>query len=83
DQLLLRRQRTEVGKDRDGQLKVRSQWTRFLTWLMRGEVQVYREIGAGNGLAYPEVRIAMNSGTATAMLLVNDKYEQIVSMAVP
>ncbi len=83
DQLLLRRQRVEGAKDAQGRPKVRSQWTRFLTWLMRGELQVYREIGAGNGLAYPEVRIAMNSGIPTPMLLINDKYEQIVSMAVP
>lgn len=83
DQLLLRRQRVEGARDAQGAPKVRSQWTRFMTWLLRGELQVYREIGAGNGLAYPEVRIAMNSGTTTPMLLINDKYEQIVSMAVP
>ncbi|MDX2203499.1 MAG: stimulus-sensing domain-containing protein [Hyphomicrobiaceae bacterium] len=84
DQLLLRRQRVEGSRDKNGELKVRSQWTRFLTWLMRGEVQVYRDVGAANGMdAYPEVRIAMNSGTTANMLLINDKYEQIVSMAVP
>lgn len=83
DQLLLRRQRVEGARDAQGAPKVRSQWTRFMTWLLRGELQVYREIGAGNGLAYPEVRIAMNSGTTTPMLLINDRYEQIVSMAVP
>ena len=43
---------------------------------------VYREIGAANGTAYPEVRMAL-SGSSTPMLLVNDKGEQIVSVAVP
>ena len=50
---------------------------------MRGDLPVYREIGGANGTAYPEVRMALSSGTATPMLLVNDKGEQIVSMAVP
>lgn len=84
DQIVHRRQRVEGSRDKNGELKVRSQWTRFLTWLMRGEMQVYRDVGSANGMdAYPEVRIAMNSGTTANMLLVNEKYEQIVSMAVP
>lgn len=83
DQLLLRRQRSEIAKDSQGQPKVRSQWTRFLTWLMREELQVYREIGSANGTAYPEVRIALISGAATPMLLINDQGQQIVSMALP
>jgi two-component system sensor histidine kinase ChvG len=61
---------------------VRSIWTKFLAWLMRGELPVYKEIGSANGTAYPEVRAALG-GSATPMLLVNDKGEQIVSLAVP
>ena len=83
NQILLRRQRSYIGQDSQGQVKVRSQWTRFLTWLMREQVQVYREIGSGNGTAYPEVRIALGSGVSTTMLLINDEGQQIVSMAVP
>ena len=49
---------------------------------MRGDLPVYREIGGANGTAYPEVRMAL-TGSATPMLLVNEKGEQIVSMAVP
>jgi two-component system sensor histidine kinase ChvG len=49
---------------------------------MRGDLPVYREIGGANGTAYPEVRMAL-SGSTTPMLLVNEKGEQIVSMAVP
>ena len=49
---------------------------------MRGDLPVYREIGGANGTAYPEVRMAL-SGSTTPMLLVNEKGEQIVSLAVP
>ena len=49
---------------------------------MRGDLPVYREIGAANGTVYPEVRMAL-SGSTTPMLLVNEKGEQIVSLAVP
>lgn len=82
DQLLLRRQRVDVGATSDGRAKVTNRWTRFLSWLMRGELPVYREIGGANGTAYPEVRMAL-SGSTTPMLLVNEKGEQIVSLAVP
>jgi len=63
-------------------IKVKSPWARFLAWLMRSDLPVYREIGSGNGAAYPEVRMAL-SGSTTPMLLVNEKGEQIVSLAVP
>src|SRR5436853_6223200 len=49
---------------------------------MRGDLPVYREIGGANGTAYPEVRMAL-AGSTTPMLLVNEKGEQIVSLAVP
>jgi two-component system sensor histidine kinase ChvG len=63
-------------------VKVKNAWTRFLSWLMRGDLPVYREIGGANGTAYPEVRMAL-SGSTTPLLLVNEKGEQIVSLAVP
>jgi two-component system sensor histidine kinase ChvG len=65
-----------------GRTKIKNAWTRFLSWLLRGELPVYREIGGANGKAYPEVRMAL-SGSTTPMLLVNDSGEQIVSVAVP
>jgi two-component system sensor histidine kinase ChvG len=65
-----------------GRTKIKNAWTRFLSWLLRGELPVYREIGGANGKAYPEVRMAL-SGSTTPMLLVNDNGEQIVSVAVP
>jgi two-component system, OmpR family, sensor histidine kinase ChvG len=68
--------------ENQGRVKVKSTWTKFLTWLMRGDLPVYKEIGSSNGTAYPEVRMAL-SGSTTPMLLVNEKGEQIVSLAVP
>jgi len=85
-QFLLRGQagRTEPGQTGNQyvSVKVKSTWARFLAWLMRGDLPVYREIGGANGAAYPEVRMAL-SGSTTPMLLVNEKGEQIVSLAVP
>ena len=57
-------------------------WTRLQHWLIGKEFQVYKEIGTANGRFYPEVREALE-GNPEAMLLLNTKGEQIVSMAVP
>jgi two-component system sensor histidine kinase ChvG len=83
-QLPLRGQaaKRETAAAEDGRIKVKNAWSRFIKWLTRGELPVYREIGTANGSAYPEVRMAM-SGSTTPMLLVNEKGEQIVSLAVP
>ena len=62
--------------------KTKNFWTRLKAWLIDQDLPVYREIGSGNGLSYPEVRMAM-SGSSTPMLLLTDAGEQIVSMAVP
>lgn len=57
-------------------------WTRLQHWLIDKEVQVYKEIGTANGTYYPEVRQALK-GKDAAMLLLNEKGQQIVSIAVP
>lgn len=62
--------------------KTKDFWTRLQHWLIGREVQVYKEIGNANGSAYPEVRRALD-GEDAAMLLLNKKGEQIVSVAVP
>jgi two-component system sensor histidine kinase ChvG len=72
-------------KSTTGNNKTRTKnfWTRLKSWtLMSEDLPVYREIGNANGTSYPEVRQALQ-GTATAMLLLNEKGEQIVSTAVP
>ncbi len=62
--------------------KTKDFWTRLQHWLIDKEVQVYKEIGNANGQSYPEVRKALK-GEDAAMLLLNEKSEQIVSVAVP
>lgn len=88
DQLLARGQLsggdgTEADSEQAGRRGIRTPWTRFISWLTRRQLPVYREIGAGNGMAYPEVRVALSGGHDTAMVLVTDKGEQIVSLATP
>lgn len=78
----LARSDPEPPSGQQERVKVKNTWTRFLAWLTRGDLPVYREIGGANGTAYPEVRMAL-TGSTTPMLLVNEKGEQIVSLAVP
>lgn len=66
-----------------GRVKTKNFWTRLTYWLIDKELPVYREIGSNLGTNYPEVRIAMAGGTPTPMLLLNEKGEQIVSLAIP
>ena len=75
--------RDTITPDGRGHIKTKNFWTRLTHWLIDKELPVYREIGTGPGTAYPEVRMAIASGTTTPMLLLNNKGEQIVSMAVP
>ncbi|MGQ0673140.1 MAG: stimulus-sensing domain-containing protein [Hyphomicrobium sp.] len=62
--------------------RMKNFWTRLTAWLIDKELPVYTEIGSGRGTAYPEVRRAL-TGSSTAMLLLSEKGEQIVSVAVP
>ena len=57
-------------------------WTRITRYLFREPLPVYQEIGTGNGMAYKEIRAALN-GDEKNMLLLNRKGEQIVSFALP
>lgn len=69
-------------KEKRRRAKTKDFWTRLQHWLIDKEVQVYKEIGNANGQSYPEVRKALK-GEDSAMLLLNEKSEQIVSVAVP
>lgn len=73
----------QIGGQPQGSESAKTSWTRFMYWLMRRQVPVYREIGTGNGMAYPEVRVALIGGHSTAMVLVTERGEQIVSVATP
>ena len=57
-------------------------WTRLTRYLFDEPLPVYQEIGSANGTAYAEVRLALR-GEQKSMLLLNDRGEQIVSLAVP
>ena len=52
------------------------------TWLNRGDLPLYRELGAENGNGYFEVHAALN-GQKASMVRINDRGEVIVSVAVP
>ncbi len=52
------------------------------TWLNRGDLPLYRELGPENGAGYQEVAAALK-GEKSSMVRVNDHGEVIVSVAVP
>jgi two-component system sensor histidine kinase ChvG len=52
------------------------------TWLNRGDLPLYRELGPENGKGYNEVSRALD-GIKGSMVRVNDRGEVIVSVAVP
>jgi two-component system sensor histidine kinase ChvG len=52
------------------------------TWLGRGDLPLYRELGADNGKGYSEVSQALN-GQNASVVRINDRGEVIVSVAVP
>jgi two-component system sensor histidine kinase ChvG len=51
-------------------------------WVGRGDLPLYRELGAENGMGYAEVALAL-TGQKASMVRVNDRGEVIVSVAVP
>ena len=52
------------------------------TWLNRGDLPLYRELGPENGMGYQEVARSLN-GQKSSMVRVNERGEVIVSVAVP
>ena len=52
------------------------------TWLNRGDLPLYRELGPENGTGYKEVADSLK-GQKRSMVRVNDRGEVIVSVAVP
>jgi two-component system, OmpR family, sensor histidine kinase ChvG len=51
-------------------------------WLGRGDLPLYKELGADNGKGYPEVAQAL-SGQDASMVRISDRGDVIVSVAVP
>jgi two-component system, OmpR family, sensor histidine kinase ChvG len=52
------------------------------TWLGRGDLPIYRDLGGENGRGYPEVSQSLN-GQKASMVRINDRGEVIVLVAVP
>jgi two-component system sensor histidine kinase ChvG len=52
------------------------------TWLNRGDLPLYRELGPENGNGYQEVAHALQ-GQKSSMVRINERGEIIVSVAVP
>ena len=52
------------------------------TWLNRGDLPLYRELGPENGKGYQEIVQALD-GIKSSVVRVNDRGEVIVSVAVP
>lgn len=52
------------------------------TWLNRGDLPLYRELGPENGKGYEEVKQAL-AGKKASMVRINDRGEVIVSVSVP
>ena len=52
------------------------------TWLSRGDLPRYQELGPGNGKGYPEVRSAL-AGQKSSAVRIDDRGRVIVSVAVP
>ncbi|HYS49045.1 MAG TPA: stimulus-sensing domain-containing protein, partial [Xanthobacteraceae bacterium] len=57
-------------------------WIAIRTWLGRGDLPLYRELGPENGTGYPEVAQSL-AGQNASMVRINDRGEVIVSVAVP
>jgi two-component system sensor histidine kinase ChvG len=61
---------------------VERSWLMLRTWLGRGDLPLYKELGPESGTSYTEVAMAL-AGQKASMVRVNDRAEVIVSVAVP
>lgn len=61
---------------------IEKQWNSVRKWLARGDLPVYQELGAGNGMGYPEVTAAL-AGQKASVVRINSRGEVIVSVAAP
>ena len=62
---------------------IRRAWNGFRSWLGRGDLPHYRELGPEAGKDYGEVAQALAGAKGAHMVRVNDLGEVIVSVAVP
>jgi two-component system sensor histidine kinase ChvG len=69
------------SSDQSGRFK--RAWNTVKTWLNRGDLPLYREVGPNSGKDYPEVAQALAGVRASSMVRVDERDEVIVSVAVP
>ena len=76
--------RLELPLPSNDQLGIfRRVWNAVKTWLNRGDLPLYREVGPNSGKDYPEVAQALAGTRASSMVRVDEHGEVIVSVAVP
>ena len=73
----------ENGEPVKEKVRVKTGWTRLLSYFDGSDLPIYQEIGAANGTYYPEVRQAIRGAKPLPMLLLTEEGHQIVSLAVP
>jgi two-component system sensor histidine kinase ChvG len=73
----------DTAVQRGGRQRVKTAWTRFMAWLQRGQIPVYREVEGANGKAYQEVRSALKGEHSIAMLMITESGQHILSVATP
>ena len=73
----------ENGEPVKEKVRVKTSWTRLLSYFDGTDLPIYQEIGAANGTYYPEVRQAIRGAKPLPMLLLTEEGHQIVSLAVP
>jgi two-component system sensor histidine kinase ChvG len=77
------RDTTDTAQPTSGRQRVRTSWTRFLAWLQRGQIPVYREIEGANGKAYTEVAVALKGGQSMAIMMITEQGQEVLSVATP
>lgn len=66
----------------DAEEKLKTALTRFIAWITRSDLPVYRDIGSDKGTIYPEIERALR-GDITRMLLISPLGEQMVAVVAP
>lgn len=61
---------------------IESLWNGILNWFSPKDLPVYKDIGGANGNAYPELKRAL-AGETEPLLLVNERGQHMVSVAIP
>lgn len=78
----LSRGQTSDNADNAQRQDTKNFWTRLIAWMIDKELPVYKDIDGASGRVYREIRAALH-GRTSSMLLLNERREKIVSVAIP